>query len=104
MSEQQKAFLSLPVRMGGIGIQDPVESAQLHTSPQETPQQLFQPQSKEEQLEFSIQTHNEKLAKVHARQHGEHRTNDEVKLYAAFKPMDARKRAIMRAVEGKTLN
>ena len=27
-SEQEKALLSLPVRMGGIGIQDPVESAQ----------------------------------------------------------------------------
>ena len=43
--------------------------------------------------EFLIQTHNEKLAKVHARQHGEHRTNDEVKLNAALKPMDAKKEA-----------
>ena len=41
MSEQQKAFLSLPVRMGGIGIRDPVELAQLHTPSQETPWQHF---------------------------------------------------------------
>lgn len=75
MSEQQKALLSLPVRMGIIGIRDPVESAQLHTPPKETPRQLFQP--------------------------GKQRTNEEVKLNAALKPMNTRKkRAIMRAVEG----
>ena len=43
--------------------------------------------------------------RAHAKLHGERKINDEAKINAALKPMDAKKKwAIMRAVEGKTSN
>ena len=43
--------------------------------------------------------------RVHAKLQGERKINDEAKINAALKPMDAKKKwAIMRAVEGKTSN
>ena len=104
ISEHEKVLLSLPARMGGMGIRDPTEAAQCaYTTSRDSTTTVSA--SIKGKAEFSVQTHNEKLAGAHAKLRGEQKTSDEAKLNAALKPMDAKKkRAIKRAVEGKTSN
>ena len=86
---------------GGIGIRDPVESAQCaYTTSRDTTAAISA--LIEERTEFSIQT-QWKTSKSTCETTWEQRTYNEVKLNATLKPMNA-KWAIIRAVESKTLS
>lgn len=65
ISEQEKVLFSLPARKGGLGIRDPVESANVaYSAAQESTVKIVSAIKGDE--EFSVQEYREKLAKSHS--------------------------------------
>ena len=75
ISEQEKVLLSLPAQMGGMRIQDPIESAHCaYTTSRDSRTTILA--SIKGEAEFSIQTHNEKLARADVKLRGEQKISD----------------------------
>jgi len=99
---QQEILFSLPARKGGLGVRDPVESAQLsHSVSVEGTVKIVR--SIKGEQEFSVLAHKAMIAETQARLRDHQRVQDQRKLEETLEPMDNRKRCvIMRAVDGKT--
>jgi len=102
ISQQEKILFSLPTRKGGLGVRDPVESAQFsHSVSVEGTVKIVRSIKGEE--EFSVLAHKAVIAETQARLRDHQRVQDQRKLEETLEPMDDRKRrVIMRAVDGKT--
>ena len=104
ISEQEKALLSLPSRMGGMGLRDPVESAEMAYSASKDGTVKIVKAIKGDE-EFTVHEHRERIAETHVKLRMEQKEQDQRKLDAALESMDAKKRrTVMRAVDGKTSN
>ena len=104
LSEQEKILFSLPARKGGLGIRDPVKSAETaySVSKEGTIKVVWAIRVVEE---LSVQEHREEIAKSHAKFRVEQKEGDHMKLEAALEHLDAgKKRTVSRAVDGGNSN
>ena len=104
ISEEERILFSLPVRSGGLGIRDAVESADVayHASKESTAKIVSAIKGAEE---FSVQKHRGAIAESHARLRAEQKERNQVKLEKAMENMDVKKqRTVRRAVDGKNSN
>ena len=71
ISEQEKALFSLPSRMGGMGLKDPVESAEMAYSASKDGTVKIVKAIKGDE-EFTVHEHRERIAETHIklRMHG----------------------------------
>ena len=86
ISQQEKILFSLPTRKGGLGVRDPVESAQFSHS---ISVKIVRSIKGEE--EFSVLAHKAVIAETQARLRDHQRMQDQRKLEETLEPMDNRK-------------
>ena len=89
---------------GGMGVRDPVESAEMaYSASKDGTVKILKAIKGDE--EFAVHKHRERIAETHVKLRMERKEQDQRKLDAALESMDAKKRhTVMRAVDGKTSN
>ena len=99
--DHEKQLFSIPARLGGMGVHNPTENAKINIlHPEQAQDTLLMPSK-----EFSLPDHNVIMSDAMANMHTTLQQQDEVILHTtlANSELNARtRRAIQRAVEGKT--
>ena len=104
ISDQEKTLFSLPARMGGLGVRDPVESAQqVYWASRKCTGKIISAIKGDEA--FTVQEHWDEVAKSHAEVRLEQIELNQKKPDEALEPLEAKKRcAVTRAVGEKNSN
>ena len=102
ISEEERVLFSLPTRMGGLGIPDPTESCQNAFKTSKTSTKSLVKAMKFEE-EFSMERHRSELKAARNKLAEDLKISNQAKLDEVLEVMELKKRrAVMRAVEGKT--
>ena len=102
ISEEERLLFSLPTRMGGLGIPDPTKSCQNAFTTSKTGTKSLVKAMKFEE-EFSMERHRSELKAARTKLAESQKASNRAKLDKVLQTIDSKKkRAVMRAVEGKT--